>query len=220
MYRIMTAKELIALNKEKAEKWMRECPKSHKLKNYVQIVEEFMCDKLIIRNGSVLTLEIGDFTIGAKSLNKHADWMPSAIPYCNDWEIDEAARAAHDAKIHEIRSNTPNHIVYSDIGSLRVEADGVELLFGGVGGDGEHRVFFTVRKGWRDETLLSLFGRSHDEYICTFKAKHVRIFQYDCPQNGNDPTICDTVFEEKETFNIYNVYDRLQGWKIERQETK
>lgn len=216
MYSIMSKQQLIAVNHERAEKWLRECPKSHKLKSYVAIVERFARGELVVSSPNIAcSLEIGDYTVGSLS-NKHYKWIPRAIAYCHLWQIDDKARAAHDVMIHELRRATPHSTVYSDVGSLRVDADGVELLFGGVGGDGAHKVFFTERYDWREETLLSLFGRASDEFICTFKAKHVKVFAYDCDggEHGGE-VVFEMERETRQTFNIYNVYDKTRGWKIE-----
>ncbi len=104
--------------------------------------------------------------------------------------------------INERRHNLPHRAVFCDIGSLRVNADGVELLFPSTHGDGIYKVWILEQD---KDCELSLNGE-FDRFLARVKASELRVFAGDAGTN-------ETVFEENKE-NVYDIYQISGGWKI------
>ena len=104
--------------------------------------------------------------------------------------------------INERRHNWPHRSVFCDIGCLRINADGVELLFPSTHGDGIYKVWML---DWDKDYELSLNGE-FDRLLARVKASELRVFAGDVGTN-------ETVFEESGE-NFYDVYQVSGGWKI------
>lgn len=190
------------------EKWVNECPKTHRLKTFEATINNYMTRAgVVIRNGFMWRLEIGN---AMNWRSKHHKWEPVEVPYCRTWQAVEEEQKKHDDEIHELRKKLPHRAVYSDRGSLRVQVDGVELLFGGVGGDGAHKVWFVTRNIGERSTLLSYGGQLNDTFNGAVRGKHLCVFEYDC---SGEMTVYNELYSTVQTFEFYTV---TQGWKIER----